>query len=88
MPGWDATLYIDGPGHHTFALPDGDVNQSPGGTSRIPFVFHAVDKGTEYSWNNRNWYTGTFVWWSQTTYSRSNSPGAASDTGYSFKFFE
>lgn len=88
MPGWDATLYIDGPGHHTFAMPDGDVNQSPGGTNWIPFVYHAVDKGTEYSWNNRNWYSGNFVWWSKTVYSRKNSPGAASDTGFSFKFFE
>ena len=25
MNGWDATLYIDGPGHHTFALTDGDA---------------------------------------------------------------
>ncbi|KAK3331784.1 putative alpha-N-arabinofuranosidase 2 [Cercophora scortea] len=88
MKGWDATLYIDGPGHHTFALAGGDVNQSPGGSNRIPFMFHGVDKGTPYSWANRAWYTGTFVWWSKTTYSRQNVPGDASNTGYSFKFFE
>ncbi|KAK3681601.1 putative alpha-N-arabinofuranosidase 2 [Podospora appendiculata] len=88
MKGWDATLYVDGPGHHTFALAGGDVNQSPAGTNRIPFVFHAVDKGTPYSWANRAWYTGTFVWWSKTTYSRQNVPGDTSNTGYSFKFFE
>ncbi|KAK2608347.1 hypothetical protein N8I77_006965 [Diaporthe amygdali] len=88
MDGWDATLYVDGPGHHTFALPDGDVNESPGGTGHIPFMFHGVEKGTPYSWDARAWFTGTYVWWSQTTYSRQNSPGDASDTGYSFKFFE
>lgn len=88
MNGWDATLYVDGPGHHTFALDNGAVNNSPGGTNRIPFVFHAVQKGTQYSWDARAWFTGSFVWWSQTTYSRSNSPGDASNTGYSFKFFE
>jgi len=88
MNGWDATLQVDGPGHHTFALPNGDINQSPGGTSRIPFVFHAVSKGTPYSWEARAWFSGSFVWWSQTTYSRGNSPGPATDTGYSFKFFE
>ncbi|KAH6707669.1 putative alpha-N-arabinofuranosidase 2 [Leptodontidium sp. MPI-SDFR-AT-0119] len=88
MKGWDATLYIDGPGHHTFALTDGAVNQSPGGTSAIPFVFHGVEKGTEYNWGNRAWFTGSFVWWSKTTYSRKNVPGDSSNEGYSFKFFE
>ncbi|KAI8215665.1 Extracellular exo-alpha-(1-5)-L-arabinofuranosidase [Colletotrichum sp. SAR 10_66] len=88
MNGWDATLYIDGPGHHTFALPNGDVNDSPGGTSRIPFVFHGVEKGTTYSWDNRDWFTGSYVWWSNTAYTRANVPGDTSNTGYSFKFFE
>ncbi|EHL01137.1 putative Alpha-N-arabinofuranosidase 2 [Glarea lozoyensis 74030] len=88
MKGWDATLSIDGPGHHTFALPNGAVNQSPGGTNHIPFVFHGVPKGTPYSWENRAWFTGSFVWWSKTAYTRQNSPGDASNTGFSFKFFE
>lgn len=88
MKGWDATLYIDGPGHHAFALVNGDVNQSPGGTNHIPFMFHGVEKGTPYSWENRAWFTGSFVWWSKTTYSRMNVPGDPNDTGYSFKFFE
>ncbi|KAK0750529.1 putative alpha-N-arabinofuranosidase 2 [Schizothecium vesticola] len=88
MNGWDATLYIDGPGHHTFALTDGDVNKSPGGANHIPFVFHAVEKGKPYSWENRAWFTGSFVWWSKTTYSRTNVPGEPNNTGYSFKFFE
>ncbi|KAF9870197.1 secreted hydrolase [Colletotrichum karsti] len=88
MNGWDETLYIDGPGHHTFALPDGDVNKSPGGTNHIPFVFHGVEKGTEYNWGNRAWFTGSYVWWSNTAYTRQNVPGDTSNTGFSFKFFE
>ncbi|ORY61473.1 uncharacterized protein BCR38DRAFT_347515 [Pseudomassariella vexata] len=88
MSGWDATLYIDGPGHHTFALPNGDINNSPGGMNHIPFVFHGVEKGTPYNWGNRAWFTGSFVWWNETTYHRSNVPGDNDNTGFSFKFFE
>ena len=88
MRGWDATLFIDGPGHHTFALPEGSVEKSPGGGNHIPFVFHGVQKGTPYSWENRAWFTGSFVWWGSTTYSRANVPGDERNTGYSFKFFE
>lgn len=88
MSGWDATLQIDGPGHHTFVLTDGDTTKSPGGTNRIPMVFHGVEKGTPYSWANRDWFTGSFVWWSKTNYHRANVPGANDDSGYSFKFFE
>jgi GH43 family beta-xylosidase len=47
MNGWDATLAINGPGHYTFALSDGDINKSPGGGNRIPFVFHGVEKNPE-----------------------------------------
>ncbi|KAK7699501.1 hypothetical protein SLS64_011639 [Diaporthe eres] len=88
MQGWDPTLYIDGPGHHTFALDDGEVSQSPGGTNRIPFVFHGVEKGTPYSWEARSWFTGSYVWWSNTAYTRGDVPGDRTNTGYSFKFFE
>ncbi|KAK3360369.1 putative alpha-N-arabinofuranosidase 2 [Lasiosphaeria hispida] len=88
MKGWDATLHVDGPGHHTFALADGEVSKSPGGTSKIPFMFHGVEKGTPYRWENRAWFTGSFVWWSKTTYSRQNVPGDSSNTGHSLKFFE
>lgn len=88
MKGWDATLDVDGPGHHSFDMPNGDIKDSPGGTSHIGFSYHAVPKGTPYSWGNRDVYAGTFVWWSKTTYSRKNVPGANNDEGYSFKFFE
>jgi GH43 family beta-xylosidase len=88
MPGWDPTLHVDGPGHHTFVLLDGDINTSPPAGPTFPSMFHAVPKGTPYAWENRYWYTGTFAWWGGTTYSRANVPGAPSDTGWSLKFFE
>ncbi|MFF0679866.1 glycoside hydrolase family 43 protein [Streptomyces tendae] len=88
MAGWDPTLYVDGPGHHSFVLLDGDIATSPPAGPRFPLMFHAVAKGTPYSWENRHWYTGTFCWWGGTTYSRANVPGPAGDTGWSLKFFE
>ncbi|TPX16869.1 uncharacterized protein E0L32_003431 [Thyridium curvatum] len=89
MSGWDATVQVDGPGHHTFVMPNGDIRNSQGGTSRIPFVFHAVKKGETYSWSNRDWFTGSWVWWSKTNYHRGgNTPGDHDNSGYSFKFFE
>ncbi|VUC28105.1 unnamed protein product [Clonostachys rosea] len=88
MSGWDATLSINGPGSHTFQLDSGDVRKSPGGSNRIPFVFHGVPKGTAYSWGARNWYTGSFVWWGSVKYHRANVPGDNDNVGYGFKFFE
>ncbi|KAK7215740.1 hypothetical protein V2G26_003743 [Clonostachys chloroleuca] len=88
MKGWDATLSINGPGSHTFQLDSGDVRKSPGGSNRIPFVFHGVPKGTSYSWGARNWYTGSFVWWGSVKYHRANVPGDNDNVGYGFKFFE
>jgi GH43 family beta-xylosidase len=87
MPGWDPTLYVNGPGHHTFVLLNGD-NTSPPAGPRFPLMFHAVPKGTPYTWGNRFWYTGTFAWWGNITYSRANVPGANTNTGWSLKFFE
>lgn len=88
MSGWDATLYVNGPGHNTFVLLNGDINTSPPSGSKFPLMFHAVPKGTEYSWGNRFWYTGTFMWWRSITYQRANVPGANTDVGWSLKFFE
>ncbi|GAA2582350.1 glycoside hydrolase family 43 protein [Winogradskya consettensis] len=88
MTGWDPTLNVNGPGHHTFVLLNGDINTSPPAGSRFPLMFHAVPKGTPYSWANRSWYTGTFMWWGAITYSRANVPGSPTDTGWSLKFFE
>ncbi|PSL52662.1 GH43 family beta-xylosidase [Saccharothrix carnea] len=88
MSGWDPTLYVNGPGHHTFVLLDGDIATSPPAGPKFPMMYHAVAKGTPYHWDNRYWYTGSFVWWGNTTYRRANVPGPTSDTGWSLKFFE
>ncbi|WP_344510038.1 hypothetical protein [Dactylosporangium maewongense] len=88
MTGWDATLYVDGPGHHTFVLERGDIATSPPSGNRFPTMYHAVAKGTPYSWSNRYWYTGTAVWWGNVTYRRANVPGPTTDLGYGLKFFE
>lgn len=88
MAGWDPTLYVDGPGHHSFVLLHGDINTSPPAGPTFPLMFHAVAKGTPYAWANRYWYTGTFCWWGNVTYSRANVPGANTDTGWGLKFFE
>ena len=88
MPGWDPTVSVNGPGHHSFVLLNGDIATSPPAGPRFPLMFHAVPKGTPYAWANRFWYTGTFAWWGNTTYSRANVPGPAADTGWSLKFFE
>ncbi|WP_328476030.1 glycoside hydrolase family 43 protein [Actinoplanes sp. NBC_00393] len=88
MPGWDPTLYANGPGHHTFVLLNGDIATSPPAGPRFPLMYHAVPKGTPYAWENRYWYSGTFAWWGNTTYRRANVPGATTDTGFSLKFFE
>jgi GH43 family beta-xylosidase len=88
MSGWDPTLYVNGPGHHSFVLLDGDIATSPPAGTKFPLMFHAVPKGTSYSWGNRSWYTGSFCWWGNITYSRAHVPGATSDTGWSLKFFE
>ncbi|WP_433211882.1 glycoside hydrolase family 43 protein [Dactylosporangium sp. CS-047395] len=88
MAGWDATLYVDGPGHHTFVLERGDIATSPPAGNRFPTMFHAVAKGTPYSWSARYWYIGSAVWWGNVTYRRVNVPGPTTDTGFGLKFFE
>ncbi|BCY08408.1 glycoside hydrolase family 43 protein [Actinoplanes sp. L3-i22] len=88
MAGWDPTVTVNGPGHNTFVLLNGDIATSPPAGPRFPLMYHAVPKGTPYAWANRYWYTGTFCWWGNTTYSRANVPGATTDTGFSLKFFE
>ncbi|MEV6165981.1 glycoside hydrolase family 43 protein [Streptomyces sp. NPDC052052] len=88
MSGWSTTKKVDGPGHHTFVLANGDATAGPPSGKRFPIMFHAVAKGTPYSWSHRYWYTGTAVWWGKTTYRRANVPGATKDVGYSLKYFE
>ena len=81
MAGWDPTLYVNGPGHNSFVLLNGDINTSPPPGSKFPLMFHAVPKGTPYSWDNRQWFIGSFVWWGNTTFSRNNVPGDKSTSG-------
>lgn len=88
MTGWTPTVAVDGPGQNTFVLDHGDIATSPPSGNRFPIMYHAVAKGTPYSWSARYWYTGTAVWWSKTTYRRANVPGPTTDSGYSLKFFE
>jgi hypothetical protein len=88
MAGWDPTLYVNGPGHNSFVLLDGDIGTSPPAGPTFPLMFHAVPKGTTYAWANRLWYSGSFCWWGNITYSRQNVPGDNNNTGWSLKFFE
>lgn len=88
MSGWDPTLYANGPGHHSFVLLNGDPNTSPPAGQRFPLMYHAVAKGTPYAWENRYWYSGTFAWWGNTTYTRGPGNGDTSNTGWSLKLFE
>ncbi|ADV66075.1 glycoside hydrolase family 43 protein [Deinococcus maricopensis] len=84
MSGWDPTLSVNGPGHHSFVLLDGDINTSPPSGQKFPLMYHAVSKSLPYTWANRFWYSGSFMWWGNMTYTR----GGASNTGWSLKFFE
>lgn len=89
MKGWDTTLHINGPGHHSFGLPNGRVVDSPSDSNRHGFLFHGVPKGTKYGWSERRVYTGQYVWWPHTTYHRGGStPKPHDDKGYSIKYFE
>ncbi len=88
MAGWDPTLYVNGPGHNSFVLLDGDINTSPPAGDTFPLMYHAVPKNTQYKWENRIWFEGGFTWWGNSTYSRANVPGDNANTGWSLKFFE
>ncbi|XBV87548.1 glycoside hydrolase family 43 protein (plasmid) [Deinococcus sonorensis KR-87] len=88
MAGWDPTINVNGPGHHSFVLLNGDPGTSPPAGSSFPLMYHAVPKSLSYSWGNRSWYSGSFMWWGNTTYSRSCCSGPNTNTGWSLKFFE
>lgn len=85
MSGWDATLYYDGPGHHSFVLLYGDIDTSPPAGPTFPLMYHAVPKGTEYNWGNRHWVAGSFAWWGDSTYCRFST---TCNTGWGLKYFE
>jgi hypothetical protein len=83
--GPDSTLNAKGVGHHSFALPSGDISTSPPSGTASPFAYHGVPNNLPMSWSNRYWYTGTFTWWENSTYCRS---GSDCNTGWSLKFLE
>lgn len=85
MKGSNATLDAKGVGHHSFVLPNGDINISPPSGAVSPFVYHGVPNSLKMSWSNRHWYIGTFTWWENSTYCRSRRDCS---TGWSLKFFE
>jgi len=84
-PGWAATQGVNGPGSHTFALENGDINNSlPAGNNR-PMLYTAVPKGSQYQFQNRQWFVGGYWWIADCTFRhQDNSP----DTGWSLKFYE
>jgi GH43 family beta-xylosidase len=86
MSGWHGTLYAKGVGHHSFVLLNGDPNTSPPAGPQFPMAYHGVPKNDYPNpfWSGRYWYSGTFQWWGNTTYTR----GTASNTGWSLKFYE
>ncbi|MCS7478727.1 glycoside hydrolase family 43 protein [Umezawaea endophytica] len=88
MAGRDPTAAVNGPGHHTFVLPDGDIAASPPAGSTSAMMFHAVPEDLPYTWDNRHWYTGTYAWRDHTTYRRANGLGPTADTGWSLAFSE
>ncbi len=88
MRGWDPTLYVDGPGSHSFVLENGDINTSPPAGTVFPLYYHAVPKGTPYSWANREWFNGGFQWYAGAVYTRCCVPGTTSDSGWGLKFYE
>nr|QLH55511.1 glycoside hydrolase family 43 [Myxococcus sp.] len=86
MNGWHPTLYSKGVGHHSFVLLHGDPNTSPPAGPQFPLAFHGVPNADNPNpfWSGRYWYSGTFQWWGNITYSR----GDQRDTGWSLKFYE
>lgn len=85
MMGSNATLSAKGVGHHSFVLPDGDINSSPPSAGTFPILYHGVPNNLQMSWSNRYWYTGTFNWVENSTYCRSLSDCSI---GWSLRFFE
>jgi GH43 family beta-xylosidase len=86
MSGWDPTLYAKGVGHHSFVLLNGDPNTSPPAGPTFPLAYHGVNKNEYPSdfWGARYWYSGSFQWWGNITYTR----GSEKSTGWSLKFYE
>lgn len=88
MAGWEPTSEIQGPGHHTFALPARVLDGKSLPDTDYEFMYHGVPVGTPYEWENRKWYAGTFRWAGGVEYTRENVPGATEDIGWGLRFSE
>lgn len=88
MDGWETTKEVNGPGHHTFVLPAGDIAGKGEPETDYPFMYHAVPKGTKYGWENRERFAGSFRWVEGISYSRENVPGDNENVGWSLRFSE
>lgn len=86
MNGWTPTWYAKGVGHQSFVLLNGDPNTSPPAGPQFPLAYHGVPNNTYPNpfWSGRYWYSGTFQWWGNITYTR----GSESNAGWSLKFYE
>lgn len=77
-----------GTGHHSFILPDGDINQSPAAGTTTQFAYAGVPSTSLFLPDSyRAWYWGNKTWVSNVTYTRT-VPTAASDTGWTTRFYE
>ncbi|HEY8576917.1 MAG TPA: glycoside hydrolase family 43 protein [Devosia sp.] len=76
-----------GVGHHSFILPDGDVEQGgAAGEQPLPFLFHGVPAEQEPSnfWAARKWFAGRYQWVPDVAY----GAGDKADSGWSLRFAE
>ncbi len=85
MKGLRTVRNAKGVGHHTFALPGGDIAKSPPAGAPAEFLYHGVPVDLPMEWSNRHWYTGTYTWVENVMYCRSESNCTAR---WSLKFNE
>jgi GH43 family beta-xylosidase len=75
-----------GIGHHSFILPNGEVEHSEEAEGLKPFLYHGVlaELQPRNFWAARTWYIGSYQWVPDVTY----GSGENSDTGWSLRFSE
>lgn len=73
-----------GVGHHSFALADGDAEQTTRADEPALFFYHGVPADMEPSnfWAARMWFIGTYEWVPDVAY----PAGANADVGWSLRF--
>jgi GH43 family beta-xylosidase len=75
-----------GIGHHSFVLPDGEIEGHATSDVTMPFLYHGVpaDEDPANFWAARKWFVGTFEWQKDATY----RAGIMSDTGWGLHYSE